>query len=132
MEALQRGDLVTIRLQGRSLTGAVQAVGKDYLIIDDGQREIAARLEGTAIQIERSQQGGRSGRPGSETFKARLSEFELSGETVMLVAPGLAMEIEGTIKVVASDHVIAADEHAEWILPLAATVLAIRPRPPAR
>jgi hypothetical protein len=131
-EAFQRGDLLTIRLQGWSLTGAVLAVGTDYLIIDDGSREIAIRLEGVAMQIHRSQEGGLSGRPGSETFKARLSEFEQSGERLMVVAPGLGMEIEGRIKVVATDHLVVADQDSEWILPLKATVLAIRPRPSGR
>jgi hypothetical protein len=65
------------------------------------------------------------------TFKARLSEYEQTGEPVELMATALSFSVRGTIEVVAADHVIVRDlDGTRTSLPVELIDLALRPRRP--
>jgi hypothetical protein len=130
-EAAMRGDGVSVIIQGRTITGAVVHVGKDYLSVETGTEQADARLDRIALVLNPGRQGGVTPRGGSITFKARLSEYEQTGETVELVATGLAFAVRGTIEVVATDHVIVRDvDGTRTSLPVELIDLALRPRRP--
>jgi hypothetical protein len=129
-ESFERGDRVRVDAPGFSMNGRVSAVGRDYLTLEEGERECDVRLDGAALRRERSASGGGSGLPASLTFKARLAEYELSGERLTVAAPSMAAIIEGRITVAATDHLVVLDDlGAEWILPLSAVTMVIRTLP---
>jgi hypothetical protein len=130
-EAAMRGDRVSMVIQGRTITGRVVHVGKDYLSVETPTEHADARLDRIALVLTPSRQGGVTPRGGSITFKARLSEYEQTGETVELVATGLAFSVRGTVDVVATDHVIVRDvDGTRTSLPAELIDLALRPRRP--
>ncbi len=108
-EAANRGDRVSVVTAGRTVTGSVAHVGKDYVSIETPTEHLDARLDRVALVVAHSAAGGIGPRGGSITFKARLSEFEQTGETVEVVAPRLDSSVAGRIQVVADDHVVMVD-----------------------
>lgn len=128
-EAANRGDQVSIVAASRTVTGSVVHVGKDYLSIDTPTEHVDARLDVVALVITPSPAGGLDPRGGSITFKARLSEFEQTGEHVELAAPRIGASVQGRIEVVAEDHVIVIDaDGRQNIVPLGTVDLAFRTR----
>jgi hypothetical protein len=77
--------------------------------------------------VRPSRSGGQSARPSSATFRARLAEFEQTGETVNLVTFEPDLEETGVIEVVAADHIDFVTADSRIYLPIAAVVFAIRP-----
>lgn len=128
-EAANRGDQVSLVAAGRTITGVAVHVGKDYLSLESVSEHVDARLDRVALVVTPSASGGFTPRGGSVTFKARLSEYEQTGETVELVASSLTFSVRGTIEVVASDHVILRDvDGNRTSLPVEMIDLALRPR----
>lgn len=106
--ALHRGDGITIRVGGLTLTQPVQAVGNDYLTMSDADRDIDVLLAAAVVTVTPVRAGGGSGRPASRTFRARLAELEQDGREVEVVtADGL--RVMGRLEVAASDHVAVVD-----------------------
>ncbi|NIR42069.1 MAG: hypothetical protein GWN79_28635, partial [Actinobacteria bacterium] len=59
--------------------------------------------------------GGRTVRGGSRTLRARLAEYEQTGEPVTLhTSEG---EVRGRIAVAATDHVVVDDDDMEHVVP---------------
>lgn len=128
-EGANRGDRISVVTAGRTVTGSVAHVGKDYVSIETPTEHLDARLDRVALVITPSATGGIDPRGGSITFKARLSEFEQTGETVEVVAPRLDSSVTGKIQVVAEDHVVMVDpDGARNIFPLDVIDLVIRTR----
>jgi hypothetical protein len=129
VETANRGDVVSVLAPGRTVTGSVTHVGKDYVSIDTTTEHLDARLERVGLVVTRRSAGGFTPRAGSITFKARLSEFEQTGEIVEVVASHIEATVRGRILVVAEDHVIVVDgDEARNVLPLATIDLTIRTR----
>ena len=113
--AMHRGDRVHVLASFGRLTGAVDFVGIDFAtVIGDGLCW-DLRLESCVMQPVRSRYGGHTVRGGSRTFRARLAEFESTGEELTVLVRGT--EFAGTIAVVASDHLVVAGD-ASTIIPL--------------
>jgi hypothetical protein len=129
-ESMHRGDQVAAEAAGFRVAGQVIAAGRDYLTIDDGRQEADVRLAAVTLRRRRMPRGGRSGMPGSLTLRARMTEYELTGELVTVVATALPEAVEGRIEVVAADHVAFTDrEGGEWYLPIDSVVAVLRARP---
>lgn len=128
--AMHRGDVVSLLTATRTITGTLAYVGKDYLVCQTATEIVDAAFERIVIRVERRPEGGHDARGGSITFKARLSEFEHSGEMVTLTTVDAALEVRGRIVVVATDHCIVEDQEGPRLhIPISQIALVIRPRP---
>ena len=103
-------------------------MGTDYLSIKTATQLLDARLDSIAIGLTPARQGGRSAKAASETFKARLAEFEISGDLVTLRSRIPVIEVTGVIDVVAADHIEVRCPEPIY-LPLEGIFAAIRPLP---
>ena len=129
-ELVRRGDTVDVRVGQRSLSGIAVFAGSDYLTIRGAAAEATVRLQAVALAVTRRSTGGHPVQGGARTFKARLAEFEQTGEVVTLVAPALGLDLEARIRIVASDHLVADDgDGTEWAVPVAALTLILRELP---
>jgi len=126
--AMHQGQGVTIRGFGDEWSGELLAVGTDYLSLRTPTQLLDARLDSIAIGLTPARQGGRSGVPGSDTFKARLTEFEQTGEEVILRCRQPDLEVTGIINVVATDHIEIRCPDERCYVPLGGVFLVIRPR----
>jgi hypothetical protein len=128
-QSANRGDRVSVVTAGRTVTGSIGHVGRDYLSLDTPTEHLDARLDGIALVITPGTSGGIDPRGGSITFKARLSEFEQTGERVEVVASQLNTAVQGRIEVVAADHVIVRDaDGSANVFPLDTVDLVFRSR----
>ncbi len=133
-DAAHRGDTVSVVLTGRTITGIATHVGRDYLTLETEAEIADVRLAGGVMTIRRAVVGGRSVGGGSVTFRARLSEFEQTGERVTVIAGsiltgGAPLTLDGTITIVAEDHVDFRDlDHVHHYIPTERIDLVVRPR----
>jgi hypothetical protein len=117
--AMHRGDLVTAVTGLGTVTGLVDYVGKDYSTVVGGDSVWDLRTDRAVIsQIRRSPAGGHTVTGGSNTFKARLAEYEATGETVTLIIPARSMEAHGRIALVAVDHAAVVDQSETFTIPI--------------
>lgn len=129
-QAMHRGDRAVVEVAGRIITGHVSHTGTDYMVVEGDDEVVDIRLAQAAIGFERSAHGGHSTSAGSTTMRARLAEYEQTGEPVRLVAPLIPMEVAGSLIVVARDHVtVRRSDGGDVHLPIDAIALVIRPRP---
>lgn len=127
--AMHRGDVVSLITATHTITGTLAYVGRDYLVCQTPTEIVDAPFERVVIRVERRPQGGHDARGGSITFKARLSEFEHSGEMVTLTTADAALEVRGRIAVVATDHCIVEDPDGPRLhIPISQIALVIRQR----
>jgi hypothetical protein len=127
--AMNRGDVVSLITATHTITGTLEYVGKDYLVCRTSAEIVDAPFERIVVRVERRPQGGHDARGGSITFRARLSEFEHSGELVTLTTADAALEIRGRIAVVTTDHCIVEDpDGPRFHVPISQIVLVIRQR----
>lgn len=126
LAAMHRGDQVTIQTRTGTWSGELAAVGDDYVSLQAPNGIIEALLDEVALRVLPSRTGGRSGRAAAATWKARLSEFALSGETVTVVAPDLGLEITGVIELIARDHAVVDDGTARTYIPLRSLAIVLR------
>ena len=127
--AMHQGHGVTVHCFESKWSGELLAVGSDYLSLLTATHFIEAKLDSIAITLSPARQGGRTGRPASETFRARLTEFELTGEELTLRCSSPLLEERGVIDVVATDHVEMRLPNERCYLPLDGVVMALRSRP---
>jgi hypothetical protein len=130
LAAMHRGDQVTIHARTGDWTGELLAVGDDYVSLQAPNGTIEALLDGVAFQVVPSRTGGRSGKAAAATWKARLSEFALSGETVTVVAPDLGLEVIGAIELIARDHAVIINETGRTYIPLLSLAIVLRSATP--
>ncbi len=129
-ELVHRGDVVDVRVGHRALSGVATFAGSDYLTIRGRAVEANVRLGAVALAVTRRSSGGHPVQGGAATFKARLAEFEHTGEVVTIVAPLLGLDLEARIRIVAADHLVADDgDGTEWVVPVAALTLVLRALP---
>lgn len=101
---LHRGDLVTLRAGKLRLTGLVAGCGSDYLTLSTGRLCVDARLDRISMLVTKRSSGGTQARGTAPTWRARLTELELTQEPVELYAPSLLGSRRGRIRVVSADH----------------------------
>jgi hypothetical protein len=126
--AMHRGDRVTVTCQTGRWSGQLWAVGDDYLVLEAIDTWIEAYLPSVGLEIEPARSGGRSGSPASVTWRARLTELELEGDTVTVVAPPANIEVTGRIEVVAADHIVLATGDRRSVLPITMIAVMLRQR----
>lgn len=108
-EAMHRGDVVSALVGRRSVKGSVMFVGADYLVIQTASQTLDIVLDRAVLRIETRPGGGHTTRGGSATFKARLAEYEQTGEPVTLHLIGDVPQQTGRILVAAIDHCVTED-----------------------
>ena len=130
-ELMARGDVIQVDAAGATFKGQITASHGDLLSLDAGELEIDVNL-GSAVSfvvIERRRQGGLEPATGSRSFRARLAEFEQSGEELTLVLSPSSDHLSGRIKVVASDHAVVEDGVGrDRYLPLGGIAAVVRER----
>jgi hypothetical protein len=125
-DAMHRGDAVRARSAGFVLAGSIAYVGNDYVVIEGMDATADVRMRGSAFTLERARAGGHRTTGGSRTFRARLAEYEQSGEPVVLHTA--AGELRGVIDTAATDHVVVRDDMVH-VVPYETISLVLRPRP---
>lgn len=125
-EAMHRGDGVRARTVGLVISGSIAYVGVDYVVVEAIDATADVRLQGSVFAFEPAAAGGHTTAGGSRTFRARLAEYEQSGERVVLHTVG--GELGGVIEVAARDHVVVRDD-VERVVPYETISLVLRPGP---
>ena len=127
--AMHQGQRVTVSTAGDEWTGELVAVGADYLSLKTPALLVDTRLDAVAMRLVPAREGGHMGKPESATFKARLSEFEMTGEELTVRCRIPVIEVTGVIAVVALDHVEIRSLDERCYLPLDGVFMVIRPLP---
>ena len=127
-EAMNRGDTITVISADRTITGSLEFVGSDYVIVQTASEMVDARLTLCAFSLTRRRSGGHLTRSGSKTMKARLAEYEQTGEPLQLLAPSLGVNATGRISVGATDHIVLTADGVELFVPTDQIALVIRTR----
>ena len=127
--AMHQGQRVTLSSAGDEWSGELLAVGADYLTLQTRAVLLDARLDSVALRLAPAREGGHTGQPGSDTFKARLTEFEMTGEELRVRCRVPVIELTGVIDVVAADHVEMRCPDERCYLPLDGVFMVIRPLP---
>ncbi len=130
-ELMHHGDTVAVGSAQTELTGRFIYASGDLAVLQTGHAIASVNLAGPIyIKVtRRSPQGGVSSTTGgSGSFKARLAEFEQTGEPLRVIATGLAESIEARITIAASDHVVVTNRDGiEWILPSTTIAMVLQP-----
>jgi hypothetical protein len=117
-QAMHRGDWVTVESRFARLSGTVDYVGIDYATVTRAEVSWDVRTDRCALTVRRSTTGGHTVSGGSRTFKARLAEYEATGEVVTLHTPGMGMDLCGTVSVAATDHVVLQSADSLTTIPI--------------
>lgn len=127
--AMHRGDAISLITGSRTITGMAVFTGKDYLICQTATELFDAPFDRVVIKIEPRASGGHSTQGGAITFRARLAEYEQTGESVSLVCADSSLEVFGAIAVVASDHCILQEsDGSRFHIPISQIALIARRR----
>ncbi len=127
---LHRGDLVTLQTGTLQLTGEVMGSGRDYLTMNTENLCVDARLDRISLRVARRTAGGAEARGAAPTWRARLTELEMTQEAVELYAPSLPEPRKGRIRVVSMDHLwLVEPTGTDCYLPLEELAVVIRPLP---
>ncbi len=131
IELLNRGDVVSFVTPPLTVTGRLTHCRGDLAIMDTQEATISANLAGpVAIRREEAaRSGGSSSTGGSGSFKARLSELEMTGEVVGVMTPSTAGVILGRINIVGTDHIVMnRPDNIDWYLPIPTIALVVQAR----
>lgn len=105
------GDLATLRLH---------AGGEAHLQVGPG----------SLLRVHRMAHGSPAADvAGPQTFIARLRQLELEAHPVTLVGRSGQVRVAGTLRAVATDHVVVECEGDTWLVPVPAIALAITAPP---
>jgi len=107
-DAMTRGDLLAVTSSDRSYVGTVRYARGDLVSLETDGGWIDANLSGPLHLVirRRAYSDGFDRVAGAPTFKARLTEYELTGELVEVVAPHAGVSVKGRIAAVARDHLM--------------------------
>ena len=106
---LHRGDRLTLHAGGLQLSGQVTAGGTDYVTINTEHLCADARLDRVALLVTKRHSGGAQAGGMPSTWRARLTQMELTQETLEVHAPSLGVSRAGRIGAVAVDHLWLVD-----------------------
>lgn len=109
-ELRSRGDLVSVRTGGRTLTGVVIHAGADFLTLETAATTVEVHLRRPVVLTvaERAPSGGREPAGGAATFRGRLLELEMDRAEVDVVVDAVDV-LSGRLRVVGRDHIILVD-----------------------
>jgi hypothetical protein len=129
VELLHRGDLVSFITPPLTVTGLLGHCRGDLAVMNAGDAIVSANLAGPVVvrREQSARSGGSSSTGGSGSFKARLSELELTGESIGLITPSTADIIVGHIDVVGVDHIVMTGPgDIDWYIPLPTIALVVQ------
>ncbi|MDE0675418.1 MAG: hypothetical protein F4Z41_00410 [Acidimicrobiia bacterium] len=106
---LHRGDRLTVQAGGLRLSGQLTSGGQDYVTITTKHLCADVRLDMVALRVAKRNSGGARAGGMPSTWRARLTQMELTQETVEVHAPSLGVAQAGKIRAVAVDHVWLVD-----------------------
>lgn len=135
-EVMHRGDTVAVTTGLVTFTGTVSHVGIDLLrlhtpsgVVDvnlaavttgSGERRQTRLLAPIVLRVvARARAGGRRAGGGTDTFRARLLEYEAEGAGVRLGSQLLQEELRGTLTLGRDQLCVADVDQRETYLPLA-------------
>lgn len=114
---MAHGNVVNVSWGGFSFRGSVVEVGPDRVALHTGAGQVDVRLGAQSVfSVEPASAAGRAPVAGV-SMRARLLEYETSGEHVTVQAPGV--EARGPVTV-AADHVIVESGEILRVIPLPA------------
>jgi hypothetical protein len=131
VELLHRGDRVSFITLPLTVTGLLSHCRGDLAVMESGSATVSANLAGPVVvrREQSARSGGSSSTGGPRSFKARLSELELTGEPIGLITPSTAEVIVGRIDVVGVDHVVMTGPgDIDWYIPLLTVALVVQAR----
>ncbi len=114
---MHRGDSISVWTTFGRVAGLVDFVGADYATVIRHDLCWDLRLDRGAVTVHRASHGGHRVTGGSRTFRARLAEYEATGEIVELVLPALNLELRGRVAVAAVDHVVVEGSDGATTVP---------------
>jgi hypothetical protein len=125
-ELQHRGDTVAIDVGEMSFRGVVAVVGRDYLQLATpaGRVDVPVLTGSGALPlvvrvVERARRGGRRAKPGAQTFRARLLEYDADEVDMLIGSVLLRDDLRGRLTV-GRDHVVVRGRDGdETYLPLA-------------
>ncbi|MDH3303133.1 MAG: hypothetical protein OES24_21735 [Acidimicrobiia bacterium] len=118
-ESMARGDVIAASTPTLTVVGTISHARGDLAIVATGHALVSVNLAGpvTLRCVETASSGGTSSSGGSGSFKARLAEFEMTGELVGLVVATLPDMLVGRITVTAADHIVVRGAGStEWFV----------------
>lgn len=123
-----RGDVVEVTAVGAVFRGEVTDAAGDLACITTATGEVDLCLTAPLLLrvVERARRGGRPLGRGAAGFRARLAEYEASGEQVLLGLLPAGQELAGRIDAVALDHVLLSPTGGEVVYVAAAAVAWVR------
>jgi len=130
-DAMTHGDMVAVTSADRTYVGTVQYAHGDLASLETAGGLIDANLAGPLHLVirQRAHSEGLDRATGAGSFKARLSEYELTGEVVEVVGPPAGVFLQGRIAAVGRDHIAltSADGESAFV-PLSAIAFVVRHR----
>ncbi|MBT8203589.1 MAG: hypothetical protein HKN74_12855 [Acidimicrobiia bacterium] len=121
LELVSRGDTVSVIAGEKVLRGTlVYARGELARIHTASGRADINLASPVVLRVDaRSRDGGTAARPGADTLRARLLEYDMEDVAIELWAPTPATTVSGSISAVGRDHVVLEDhDGADWIVRL--------------
>lgn len=126
VDCMHRGDRVALDAAGHRVIGEVADVGPDVVSLMALSGRVDVHLAPSVplhVQVdERARYGGHRSDGSAPSFRARLLEWETSGEEVSLATLADAETFDGVLQVGADVVVVRTRLGAEHYLPLAAVV----------
>lgn len=129
LELMNRGDEIGISGAGASFTGSISHAAGDLVILTTPHSLVNVNLSGpVALRILRRANAGGHGRSsGSPSFRARMLELEMSGESLEIRSSASPHLLAGTITAVGVDHLVVVDrDRIEWFVPLSTIAFALQ------
>lgn len=118
-DSMSRGDRVTFTTLDRSASGTIRHAATDLAVLETSDGSVDVNLGGPVVMrvSHQAQSPGKGRTRAAQSFIARLTEYELTGEQVTITAPLLGLEERGQIAAVANDHIafVTLDEHSLYI-----------------
>lgn len=131
--AVERGDLITVSVGGRAVTGTGIYARRDLLTVATTQALVEVNVGAIEwIRVDRAGvSGGRTSPDEAESFEARLRLLELGAETIELLGCHGRLRVRGKLSAVGRDHVaVTASDGKVWYTPLSQVAALLRALPP--
>ncbi len=127
---LHRGDQVTLQTRELQLVGEVVGCGRDYLTFNTDSLCVDARLDQVSLLVTKRPAGGTVTRGMAPTWRARLTELEITQEPVELYATTFRGSRRGRIRVVSIDHLwLSEPTGVDCYIPIEQISAAVRSLP---
>ncbi len=130
--AVERGDLITVAVGARELTGTGIYARRDLLTLATSQALAEIHLGATEwIRVDQpGAHGGRTSPVEAESFEARLRLIEIGTEAIELWGRYGRPRVHGTLTAVGRDHVmVRAPDGRTWFTPLTQVAAVLRQLP---